>query len=303
MIVSTPKRGRWCPKFCRISSRPLPSGWATTVLCKSTETLCISFINGIGEHFDTGIDGLWILINYIREVVSQLEAMFSHDTEEPLENCRTTHKGMPLLDKMSMWRSRDDDATPAADGDDYFHGVNDDEDQDDHIENINLSAYQKVIFDSQAYKWFLATCKKEVTLQQETTTSSSSCIMTNESIRRKLMEKLPTGTISKRYAPSRHEVTFVLEGHLNIALRLERETVEPASRPPRSFSDFVVLTGSVNQAQALTIKQYMSQTWPANGLQMLEALEEGMQNPKNLESGKNPHPDGPVCLRVLMCLS
>ncbi|KAL6400185.1 homeobox protein hoy1 [Ilyonectria robusta] len=223
-----------------------------------------------------------------REVVSQLEAMFSHDTEEPLENCRPTLQGMPLLDKMSMWRSRDgEDATPAADGDDYFHGVNDDEDQDDHIENIDLSAYQKVIFDSQAYKWFLATCKKEVTLQREVTTSSSSCTRTNESIRRSLREKLPTGTISKRYAPSRHEMTFVLGGHLRIALCLERETVEPASRPSRSFPDLVV-TGSVNQAQALTIKQYMCQTWPANGLQMLQALEEGMQNPKNLESGKSP---------------
>lgn len=228
--------------------------------------------------------------------------MFSHDTEEPLENCRASVEGMPLLDKMSMWRSRDgEDATPAAD-DDYFHGVNNDENQDDQIENIDLSAYQKVIFDSQAYKWFLATCKKEVTLQQESTTSSSSCAMTNESIRRSLMKKLPTGTISKLYAPSRHEVTFVLECRLKIPLSLKREIVEPASRPPRSFPD-LVLTGSINQAQALTIKQYMSQTWPANGLQMLEALEEGIQNPKNLESGKNPHPDGPVCLRVLMCLS
>ncbi|KAH6989653.1 hypothetical protein BKA56DRAFT_258911 [Ilyonectria sp. MPI-CAGE-AT-0026] len=223
-----------------------------------------------------------------REVVSQLEAMFSHDTEEQLGNCRPTLQGMPLLDKMSMWRSRDgEDATPAADGDDYFHGVNDDEDQDDHIENIDLSAYQKVIFDSQAYKWLLATCKKEVALQQEATTSSSSCTRTNESIRRSLMEKLPTGTISKRYAPSRHEMTFVLGWHLGIALPLERETAEPVSRPPRFFPDLVV-TGSVNQAQVLTIKQYMSQTWPANGLQMLEVLEEGIQNPKNLESGKSP---------------
>ncbi|KAH8670678.1 hypothetical protein BGZ61DRAFT_108856 [Ilyonectria robusta] len=32
----------------------------------------------------------------------------------------------------------------------------------------------------------------------------------------------------------------------------------------------------------------MSQTWPANGLQMLEVLEEGIRNPKNLESGKSP---------------
>lgn len=97
-------------------------------------------------------------------------------------------------------------------------------------------------------------------------------------------------------------MTFVLGGHLGIALPLERATAEPVSRPPRFFPDLVV-TGSVNQAQVLTIKQYMSQTWPANGLQMLEVLEEGIRNPKNLESGKYPHPNGPVCLRVLMCLS
>ncbi|KAH7141027.1 hypothetical protein EDB81DRAFT_799325 [Dactylonectria macrodidyma] len=193
---------------------------------------------------------------------------------------------MPLLDKMSLWRSRDDeDAKPQVEVDDYFHGVKDDEDEHDQIENIGLSVYQRVISDSQAYKWFISTCKKEVTLQQGAT---NRCTMTNESIRGSLLEKLPTGTISKRHAPSSHEVTFVLQSRQLIAMRLARTTVKPGTWPVQSFSNVVVLTGSVDHAQALTIKQYMSQTWPANGTQMLEALEDGITNPKNLIYGKSP---------------
>ncbi|KAH7151914.1 hypothetical protein B0J13DRAFT_251562 [Dactylonectria estremocensis] len=218
------------------------------------------------------------------EVVSQLEAMFSQGTEEQSENCRQALEGMPLLDKMAMWQSRDDqDHAPGVEDDDYFDGVNDDEDPDDY-EDINLPAYQKIIFDSPAYKWFLATCKKEVTLQQEGT---NSCITTTESIRRRFIEMLPTGSISKRHAPSSHEMVFFLNWHQDIALRLERENIEFPSRPDQSFSSLVVLTGSLNQAQALTMKQYMSQTWPANGLQMLNALQETIGSPKSLESGKS----------------
>ncbi|KAH7144199.1 hypothetical protein B0J13DRAFT_622763 [Dactylonectria estremocensis] len=258
------------------------------VVSKVLPDLIKAFAIRLGNDYSVQVnrDIMYFVHQRHREVISQLEAMFSRDDEEPLENCRHTLEGMPLLDKMSLWRSRDnEDAASEVEADEYFYGVKDDEDQDDHIENIGLSVYQKVITDSQAYKWFLATCKKEVSLQQEATKSG---VMTNESIRRSLMEKLPTGTISKRHSPSNHEVAFILEGHRHIALRLECDNVEPASWSPRSFSDFVVLTGSANQAQALTIEQYMCQTWPENGLQMLKALKEGMEKPKNLTSGKSP---------------
>ncbi|KAH8683709.1 hypothetical protein BGZ61DRAFT_535130 [Ilyonectria robusta] len=227
-----------------------------------------------------------------KEVVARIEAMFRHDIDDQPEDRRDIPEGMPLLDKMAMWQSKvGEDHTHATESDDCFKGVKDYE--SDPIEEINLPEYHKVIFDSEAYKWFLTSFRKEVILQWG---ASHSRIMT-ESIRCKLLEKLPTGTISWRHAPSSHEVTFVLHWHQNMQLRLGRENIELPSWPAHSFSSFVVLTGSPEEAQALTMKQYMNQTWPTNGLQIFNLLQEAISSPNSLYSAGSP-PNAPIVARV-----
>lgn len=200
--------------------------------------------------------------------------MFSHN--EASEDRHYVAEGMALLAKMVMWENKDsEDHSLLAEGEALFEAVANEE--DDAFEEINLPKYHKVIFDSQAYKWFLSSIRKEVSLKWE---GSDPRILT-ESLRWELLGKLPTETISRCHFPSSHDVTFILGWDESMELRLQREDVHLSAWPAQSFSSFITLTGSPEEAQALTITQYMDQTWPTNGLQMLNAIKEAIASPRS----------------------
>jgi len=48
---------------------------------------------------------------------------------------------------------------------------------------------------------------------------------------------------------------------------------EKLKGPDQSFNESITTTGSLREAQGLTIKQYLAQTWPTNGLQILHTLQ------------------------------
>jgi hypothetical protein len=50
------------------------------------------------------------------------------------------------------------------------------------------------------------------------------------------------------------------------------------------ISDMITLTGTLTQAQALTCRAYMRQTWPQSGLQTLEAVKHVLENEKSCKS-------------------
>lgn len=201
--------------------------------------------------------------------------MFSHDIDV---QCRSVPEGLSLPDKMALWQSKEDeDVTHATTGEDCFEGVVDDE--DDSVEEIHLPAYRKVMSESQAYQWFLSALRNEALLQREGSRSH----MRTESVSRILLEKLPTGAISKRHSPSSHEVTFVLDWDQSMKLCKD---VPLSAWPAKSFGSFVVLTGSPMKAQALTTSQYMRQTWPTTGVHVFNLVRNAIACPKG---GKAAH--------------
>lgn len=246
-----------------------------TPLRKSTEKSCISFTNDTGEFLPLWTYAVKQSNPAFRAVVARLDAMFSHDIDV---QCRSVPEGLSLLDKMALWQSKEDeDPTHATTGEDCFEGVGDDE--DDSVEEIQLPVYRKVLSESQAYQWFLSALRNEALLQRE----GSRPHMMTESVCRRLLEKLPTGTISKRHSPSSHEVTFVLDWDESMKLR---EDLPLSAWPAQSFASFVVLTGSPMKAQALTTSQYMRQTWPTTGVHMFDLVRNAIACPK---SGKAAH--------------
>jgi len=83
-----------------------------------------------------------------------------------------------------------------------------------------------------------------------------------------VLDKLPAGTISKRRSSNLHEVTF----HLEWGSHMEAMLSEELSDPDRLYHGSTIVTGTAFETQGLTIKQYLRQTWPTIGLQLLEVL-------------------------------
>ena len=195
-----------------------------------------------------------------REIAAQLEAMLIREEENKPDYIQRHLGDMPLLDKMRMWESKNEQDHSAVPKN-YFEGIPDVEEASFDYEE--LSEYHKIILDSAAYKWFLGNLRNECVLQMETPESR---------IRELILDKLPTGEISRRQSPDIHELTFDLEWPrsteeiLRFELWPELKHQNQASRPS------IIMTGSLHEAQGLTIKEYLAQTWPAIGLQLLDAL-------------------------------
>jgi hypothetical protein len=203
-----------------------------------------------------------------REVAAQLEAMFNFDNEDEPYRDRGHLEDMSVLDKINMWSSKDEQDHSVLPNTELFEGVRDDD--EDPIDQSDLSAYHKIILDSTAYKWFLWNVATEAIIELETS---------QPRIRQHILDNLPTGTISRRQTPKAYEVVFDLEWNHAMEERLQYELLEELKRPVQPFRSSIIITGSPLQAQGLRIKQYLAQTWPMTGLQLLDALEKATTNP------------------------
>jgi hypothetical protein len=111
--------------------------------------------------------------------------MFHHDEEDEPDRSQEHLGDMSLLDKMSMWNSKDGQDHTAHQNEDLFEGVKDDEEES--IDQSELSAYHNIIVDSSAYKWFLANLVKESILKLGTL---------QPRIRQRILDELPTGKLA-----------------------------------------------------------------------------------------------------------
>jgi len=165
---------------------------------------------------------------------------------------------MSLIDKMSMWNSKSGQVPSLISKDEFFEGV-DDDDEGLLFQN-DANSLNQAVLETTAYKWFLATLAKESTLQWGTSGSG---------IRQTILDNLSTGKLSKRRSPNVHEVTF----HLEWVYHMQAILSEELRDPDRLYHDSIIATGTALEAQGLTIKQYLLQTWPTIGLQLFEVLQ------------------------------
>jgi len=206
--------------------------------------------------------------------------MFCHQDDDEHDSCRDGPEGMSLCDKMSMWENKAVEDDLVVESGDLYQGVKDDEDE--IIDGVDLPSYRKTILNSAAYEWLLASLRKESFLQWSATQPR----VMIESIRLRILDKLPTGTISKQRALNVYEVKFDLQWGAGIEGQLEDQLLDRLEIPGRSFTELVTVTGSPEKAQALTIKEYLSQTWPGSGLRLLDVLQKTINHYGHQYSGK-----------------
>lgn len=215
--------------------------------------------------------------------------MFCREDDEQAGSRQNGPKGMSLLDKMSMWDNKSSEIDTVTDLSisldllshiDFFEGV---EDDDDEITNeVGLSMYHGIILKSPSYEWLLSSLRKECFLQWG---SRQPRIMV-ENIRQKILDRLPTGTISKRRPLSACEVTFALqwEDTMDRGNGLFSKLIKSKIL----LSELITVTGCQEESQALTVEQYLRQTWPMYGLELLNILQTAIARHDHSYSGKIP---------------
>ncbi|KAI3558797.1 hypothetical protein CABS03_11437 [Colletotrichum abscissum] len=160
---------------------------------------------------------------------------------------------MPLSEKLALWDSKATEVGTSLSDNELFVGVTDEEDT---IDTAELSKYNKTVIESKSFKWLIDSLRRELALRRDFDESEG--FNHREILRRKILEILPTGKISKSRPPNTHSVTFRVPGwvHLGAAgLNLFR------SESP--LHEAIVITICSGDAQAASVEDYMKQTWPS----------------------------------------
>ncbi|KAE8400766.1 hypothetical protein BDV37DRAFT_286262 [Aspergillus pseudonomiae] len=178
---------------------------------------------------------------------------------------------MPLQELMSLWHSKG----PPEPGFNVEESLEDMENEDQVLidsskvdgEDSNLpqlQSYRALIINSPSYKWLLTILHRECMLAPP-----EANVM--HQIRDYILAVLPVSPIISRKTPTMAFEVFVRLNWNPIAFYTEQEYAES---PKDAMERAITLTGSRTTAQALTCSQYMSQTWPLTGIQILQLITE-----------------------------
>lgn len=173
---------------------------------------------------------------------------------------------MPLEGLMSMWQRKEQEAdlvpqvtTPVNWAEENL----DDDKWDDEEEYPELHEYRKVFINSPAYAWLASALTAE--LQHETL--GENC---RAKIHQTIVNMLDTRkTISRKEAPPTVVMRFHTSWNITDFLQYQDYGVPPREALPRAL----VLTGIGNNIQASTVTEYILQTWPYYGPEILKLYQ------------------------------
>ncbi|KAI9662603.1 MAG: hypothetical protein M1821_008770 [Bathelium mastoideum] len=132
----------------------------------------------------------------------------------------------------------------------------DDDAFDEDAETAPVSStYHDFLVETAAYNWLVASLRKETTL-----TRTNPDLM--DSIRTEVFAALPsTHRVSRRVPSQGYKVIFELDWD-PLSFVKEQQYIESADK---ALERAITLTGSANDAQALTTQEYLCQMWPTTG--------------------------------------
>ncbi|KAF2187664.1 hypothetical protein K469DRAFT_104019 [Zopfia rhizophila CBS 207.26] len=180
-------------------------------------------------------------------------------------------------------RATDPDPTPSAKVQDWLHsmheesgdkrpvelfvGVSGPPDEEPEGANIpkDLPRYRDFIVRNPAYTWLLARLERELLLAPAEPNHM-------QAISDTILNGLSHGAfqnLSYEKGPHLCDMTFIVDWN-PLAFLQEQEYDE---KPEVAFERAITLTGTGSDAQALTTAQYLSQTWPLVGDEMLSPLK------------------------------
>ncbi|KAM7211495.1 hypothetical protein V8F06_013115 [Rhypophila decipiens] len=215
-----------------------------------------------------------------QEIATQLEDLILQGNGVADEiSAKQDPDKMSLGDKITLWNSKAGMAEPQVLPEELFQGMENDsdggEESDDGedaklVDNAKLPAYNSIIMDSFAYKWFIASLRKECCFHWEENQPRTMV----QDIRNRILTRLPRGIISKKNMPRRNWTEFRLPWPGLEACLSQRSTSGYATSSTSSqISEIFTATGALEQGQIATVREYFNQTWPVSGPEILMLLQ------------------------------
>lgn len=137
-------------------------------------------------------------------------------------------------------------------------------DLEDTRTELDAGKYRHYILKSPAYDWLIGTLQRESTLKRATPVDAMS------RIRADILAALPASRRVSRSSPSqRYKATFELRWDPLVFVE-EQSYTEAAEIALRRA---ITITGSADDAQAATTRDYLVQTWP-NGGEIMQLIED-----------------------------
>ena len=169
----------------------------------------------------------------------------------------TPVNGMSLAEKMVLWNMAKDSTHP---------GLNEDDQPSEEI--IFPPRYQEVrsfLLQGPAYDWLLKNCQSSALLIHADST-------TMELFSQPIADMLSSMRPSKSRQAQVYRATFDVDWDLPGFLRQQRydTTLEIA------IERAITLTGSIVNVQALSCLDYMCQTWPSTGNEVVRTLQNAL---------------------------
>jgi hypothetical protein len=140
------------------------------------------------------------------------------------------------------------------------------EDQDDKEPDDFIPSYHKAIHNTPAYEWLLTDIRRELLLAPPDFN-----LMDNiaHHIREEVSSIPAIGRVSPNERPKPCEVSFELDWQPLAFIKQQ----EYGRDPDEAIERAVTLTGNSLDAQAVTTREYMCQTWPMTGSRTLALLK------------------------------
>jgi hypothetical protein len=149
-------------------------------------------------------------------------------------------------------------------------------DTEDDVEPPGPTPYQDYVLHSPAFHWLISTLLTEISLTRQR-------VDVMRTIRNQILGTLPSlHEVSRKKSSKEYRATFEMDWDPLSFVKDQKYQESPDQAIERS----ITLTGCPGDAQALTTGQYLAQTWPASGAEVMGIVAETMRNTDHHASGE-----------------
>lgn len=162
---------------------------------------------------------------------------------------------------MKLWKRKENEASPVEGQQGGLFGGVPGEEENQNAGNSKMTMYRDYILSSTAYQWFIASLRKQLSLDwgPHGSTETNLCRQIHLSI----MSKISSGIISKHRTPEIHHARFRIKVRPDVLRCFQGELVH-----------LTTLTSSApNIIQASTLQDYLRQTWPTGSMSLAKLIQ------------------------------
>jgi len=137
---------------------------------------------------------------------------------------------------------------------------------DEHLVLDDFEKYARLVMAHPAYDWLLSKLQNKLAFTEEARKAI-------DEIRREVLKDFPnTNSLRGSTQVSPFHARFLIDWPLRAFLEEQMISDSWIS----SLSSIITLSGSINNAQALTCEEYLDQTWPTTGAHLMRVIEQSL---------------------------